>query len=52
MFDLTEASLPLAGAALGVLIGWALFNEEIVSCGVIGCSIGLLTDRWRRRRNT
>lgn len=54
MFNANEAILPLTGAAFGALIGWALFTEQhnIVACGIIGCSIGLLTNRWRRRRNT
>ena len=52
MFDANELILPLTGAALGALIGWVLFTEQdnIVACGIIGCSIGLLTNSWRRRR--
>ena len=52
MTDFTEVILPLIGAALGALIGWVLFSEQhnIVACGIIGCSVGLLANRWRRRR--
>ncbi len=50
--DLKQAAVMLGGAALGTLIGWALFVESynVIACGIIGCAIGQFASRWHARR--